>query len=137
MESPASFPATVSTRKVVREAGSSDVTFTRTRVLLVLCCAVLCYLCYVCCRPYARLDFTVDSILSPLSPDPSFDFNNDEPPVFHGTLEELRKRTDHHHRFEIRSGTDCTLLCNTGATNNHIMPLSVLQSKAAMEYEDV
>jgi len=69
--------------------------------------------------------------------DPSFDFNNDEPPVFHGTLNELRKRTDHHHRFEIRSGTDCTLLCNTGATNNHIMPLSVLQSKAAMEFEDI
>lgn len=60
--------------------------------------------------------------------DPAFDFNNDEPPAFHGTIDQLREKTVNHNRFEIRGPTDVSLICNSAPTNNHIMPLSVCQS---------
>jgi len=60
--------------------------------------------------------------------DPTFDFNQDEPPAFHGTIGELREKSVCHNRFEIRGPTDVSLICNIACPNRHVMPLSVLQS---------
>jgi len=68
--------------------------------------------------------------------DPGYDFNHDEPPAFHGTLEQLRQQTANHNRFEIRSATNMTLICNVDSPNHHVMPLSVSQCISA-EREDV
>jgi len=68
--------------------------------------------------------------------DPGYDFNHDEPPAFHGTLEQLRQQTAFHNRFEIRSATNVTLLCNVESPNHHVMPLSVSQC-LNVEREDV
>lgn len=68
--------------------------------------------------------------------DPGYDFNHDEPPAFHGTLDQLRQQTTYHNRFEIRSATNQTLICNVDSPNNHVMPLSVSQSLNAAR-EDV
>jgi len=64
--------------------------------------------------------------LYPDDDDHSFDFNNDVPPAFNGTLQELRTSTDDHNRFEIQSGTKCNLVCNIEQTNDHVMPLSLV-----------
>lgn len=67
--------------------------------------------------------------------DESFDFNNDVPPAFHGTLATLRASTDQHNRFEMRSASDCSLVCNIPPSNSHVAPLSIVQLEDQEEDE--
>ena len=87
------------------------------------------------CVSHPQLD---EIIVFSFATDPSFDFNQDEPPAFHGTLDDLRNNTSDHNRFEIRDATDMSLICNVESPNNQVMPLSVSQSKTqGAEGEDL